>query len=72
MTQCMDAAKAPGVFRHRAGKAARESSAVALGLWRTPKEQPPPESLRPKDRARLTVWKVPAKSPAGHRRGKLA
>jgi hypothetical protein len=23
-----------------------------------PKEQPPPESLRPRDRARLTVWKV--------------
>jgi hypothetical protein len=26
-----------------------------------PKEQPPPESLRPKDRARLTVWKESAK-----------
>jgi len=36
------------------GKAARESSHESAA----PKEQPPPESLRQKDRARLTVWKA--------------
>ena len=28
-----------------------------------PKEQPPPESLRPRDRARLTVWKELRRKP---------
>ena len=42
------------------------------GSTRAPKEQPPPESLRQKDRAgSKVVWKVPRASARGRRRGNL-
>ena len=50
----------------------REDARESIRETESPKEQPPPESLRQMDRARLTVWKVPPSSGGGRRRGKPA
>src|SRR5207244_11871896 len=67
------AAKAPRVADSSLSE--RPRGRVRLASLRgkaAPTEQPPPESLRPQDRAGLTVWKVPARALAkvGRRRGK--
>ena len=63
-------AKAPRVSGARLPEGRAGEFAMAFRVAAAPKEQPPPESLRQKDRARLTVWKVSATTMADHRRGK--